>query len=142
MKSCTLLGITALLTTASCWAVDATLVADTYITSANPGANSGALPTLNVGSGAITLLNFSLGPLPSGLSSSSIVKANLILYANRVAVAGNVAVAPVLGPWTELAVTFGTNPGMGPSVASVDPCHPDRPIHRRRRHLSRARLGH
>jgi hypothetical protein len=119
MRSCILTGAILSIAATACWAADATLVGDAYITSANPAGNYGALPSLNVGAGATSLVGFSLAGLPSSIASTSIVKANLILYVNRVVVQGSVAVAPIQGTWSETTVTYGTNPGMGAAVASA-----------------------
>ena len=52
------------------WAVEPVLTADVHVNSARPGANSGSISNLNVGGGYIALLQFDLGTLPAGTTSS------------------------------------------------------------------------
>ena len=53
----------------SAWAVDGVLTKDTYITTANTAGNFGNLPSMNVGVGATSLVEFSLSSLPGSLRS-------------------------------------------------------------------------
>lgn len=101
------------------WAVQATLVADAHVSSAQPDVNAGGLTNLNVGGGYSTLVQFDLGVLPAGIQPSAITRATLRLYCNRADTAGAVSVAPVLGAWSEWGVTFNTLPSVGPSLGSV-----------------------
>lgn len=48
------------------WAVQATLVADTHVSSAQPAMNAGALSNLNVGNGFTSYVQFDLGCCPPG----------------------------------------------------------------------------
>jgi hypothetical protein len=103
-----------------CFAVQVPGIADAHLSTAAPATNYGALPQLSVGGGSIALINFDLGTLPPALNSDAIAKATLILYVNRVAHAGRLNVAPVMGPWTESLVTFSTQPALGAVIATSD----------------------
>ncbi|HEX7158221.1 MAG TPA: hypothetical protein VF214_04375, partial [Edaphobacter sp.] len=63
-----------------CLAVEATLVADAHVSSAQPSVNSGAISNLNVGGGYTALLQFDLSMLPSGTTASQVSRALLRLY--------------------------------------------------------------
>ncbi len=99
-------------------AVEATLVADAHVNSAQPLVNSGAISNLNIGGGYTTLVQFDLSTLPSGTTAAQISKAVLRLYCNRVDAAGAVNVAPVNGAWAEYSITYATLPALG-SVAQT-----------------------
>ena len=106
---------------ASAFALDAPLSADAHISSLQPAMNFGALPTLNVGNGSTALLQFDLSTLPAGTSAAKLVKATLVLFVNRVGVAGAVEAQTVFSPWTEATVNGAAPPttsGLG-SVPSL-----------------------
>jgi hypothetical protein len=90
-----------------------------------PGNNSnfGASPLINVG-GATPyqgLVQFDLSALPAGTTASSIARANLVLYVNKVGSAGAIDVSVASGPWMESTVT-GVNPPLtGAVVATAVP---------------------
>ena len=54
----------------SAFAVQATLIADAHVSSAQPDVNSGTLTNLNVGGGYTALVQFDLGILPSGTTAA------------------------------------------------------------------------
>ncbi len=101
------------------WATDAPLVADTYVSTANPSLNFGNLPTLTVGGGSTALIQFDLSTLPIPPNAqpfqvwTNITKATLQVFVNRVGTAGSLTIAPLLGAWTESVVTNATFPGIG-----------------------------
>jgi len=104
------------------WALDAPLAADSHINTTLPANNFGALPTLNVGGGASALLRFDLGTLPAGTSAAKLVKANLVLFVNRVGTPGAIELQTVNSPWSEATVTATSAPvtsgaGSGPNLA-------------------------
>ncbi len=103
-------GIAVFLIAASICSADGVLTGDTYITTSNTVANFGTLASMNVGSGGTSLVQFSLTNLPAGLQPSQIQAATLVLYANRVAVAGNINFFNVTGSWSELTVTQAAPP--------------------------------
>jgi hypothetical protein len=103
------------------FAAGPTLTGDTFVSSGNPAGNFGSQATLTVGAGATSFVEFSLAGLPAGLSPAAISKANLILYANRVTVAGAVSVAQVNGPLSESTATFNTAPPIGVVIAASLP---------------------
>lgn len=105
-------------------ALDAPLAADAHISSALPNSNFGATSTLNVGGGASALLRFDLGALPPGLSATRLVRANLLLYVNRVGTPGAVEVQAINSAWSENGVMASNAPalagaGSGISVATA-----------------------
>lgn len=84
---------------------------DATVQTAFPGNNFGALPQLRVGQGSSSYLRFSLGDLPSGVTSASVRRATLTLFVNRVVAAGSVGVHSVPpSAWTEADVTFANAP--------------------------------
>lgn len=101
------------------FAVEATLVADAHVNSAQPAVNSGAISNLNVGGGYTALVAFDLSTLPAGTTGGQVAKAVLRLYCNRVDTAGAVSVAPVDAAWGEYSVTFATLPALGNTMATV-----------------------
>jgi hypothetical protein len=84
------------------------LTGDTYIFSSNPSANFGTQQSMFTGSSSTStaLMEFSLSNLPAGLTSGNITKAVLLVYVKSVTAAGNVAVAPLSGPFTETTVNY------------------------------------
>lgn len=103
---------------AAAWATDAPLIGDAYISSANPSLNFGSLPNLTVGDGNVSLLQFDLSTLPSGVANTGILKATLQLYVNRVGTAGTMDVSPVESSWTESEVTYSTIPAIGTPIGT------------------------
>ncbi len=103
----------------SALAVQATLVADTHVSSAQPDVNSGTLSNLNVGGGYTTLLQFDLGVLPSGTTAAQITRATLRLYCNLASTPGTLSAAPVNAAWGEYSVTYNTLPTVGSSLTSA-----------------------
>ena len=91
-------------------ASEATLGADTYVSTAAASTNYGAAATLSVGPAATTLLRFDLANLPQGTLPSQVLKATLVLYANRVATPGNIEVHGVGAAWNEATVTAANAP--------------------------------
>lgn len=94
-------------------AFEAPLAADTHITTASPAMNFGSHPTLNIGGGAFALLKFDLGGLPVGTSAAKVVKANLVLYVNRVGTPGALEVMTMYSPWAEATLTVNNTPPLG-----------------------------
>ena len=77
---------------ASALATEVPLSADAFVSIAAPTANYGGTANLNVGAGASTLLRFDLSALPDRMLPANLLKANLLLYVNRVGVPGSVDV--------------------------------------------------
>ena len=101
------------------FAVQATLVADAHVSTAQPDVNSGTLTNLNVGGGYTALVQFDLGVLPSGTTAAQITRATLRLYCNRADTPGAISVASVNSSWGEYSVTFNTLPSTGSTLGSV-----------------------
>jgi hypothetical protein len=103
------------------------LKADTYVSSSTPGSNFGAAPLINVGAGNSALVQFDLAPVISSLTANTfnsnttpiIGKATLTVFVNKATAAGTLTAAPVLGAWTESAVTFSTLPAVASAVGSA-----------------------
>ena len=107
------LVLAAALASAPARALDAPLAADSHVSTSLPANNFGALPTLNVGGGSAALLRFDLATLPAATTAAKLVKATLVLYVNRVGVAGAVDLLPVNAPWAEAGVSAATMPASG-----------------------------
>jgi hypothetical protein len=92
---------------------------DSYIVPAAT-TNFGAGATINVGGGGASqsLVQFDLTTLPSGTTASNIGKATLVLFVNKVGVAGTVNVSAASGSWTESGVNGSNAPVVGAAVAS------------------------
>lgn len=82
------------------WAVDAPLVGDTYVTSG--ATNFGSAANLIIATGNAGLVQFDLTAIPA---SSTIARAYLRVYVNKVTTGGTLDFAPVTAPWTEGGVT-------------------------------------
>ena len=90
---------------------EAVLIGDATVRSGFPYQNFGALPQIAVDGGAMGLVQFDLGAaIPAGTPSSSVVKAMLKLFVNRVAIPGQVSVNLACGVWAEAAVTHFDRP--------------------------------
>src|SRR5947207_7033328 len=101
-------------------ASDAMLIGDTHISSTHPNTNFGGVSNLHVGNGNQALLQFDLQPaLPAGTSAGQIVRANLVMYANRVNNAGAVDIQAITNSWSEFAVTFSSAPTVGAVSATI-----------------------
>jgi len=104
-------------------ASDVPLVADTYVSGANPTLNFGALANLNVGNSAngnVALLKFDLSVLPA----AGIAKATLRVFVNKVGTPGSIDVLQVSSPWAEGAITGQFPPALGGIVATAVPVIP------------------
>lgn len=107
---------------ASALALDAPLSADAHTNSLQPTMNFGALPTLNLGGGSTALMRFDLSTLPQGTTAAKLVKANLVLWVNRVGTPGSVEMQSVMSAWTESTVSAGTAPVLsGPGSGTTVP---------------------
>jgi len=121
IKSLTRLGV--LLATGSLflpalWAVDAPLVGDTYVSSAASATNYGAATSIVIAPGNAGLVQFDLSAIPV---SSTVAKAYLRVYVNRVVTGGTLDFALATSSWGESTVSANTEPTVGAvfSTASV-----------------------
>ena len=103
----------------SAWSAEAVLTGDTYVSSSSPSSAYGTLPFLNVGNGSSALVQFDLSSLPSGTTSASVTKANLILYVERLPASGALDLSSATSGWAELTTTFNTSPSLGSVAATV-----------------------
>jgi hypothetical protein len=97
-------------------AADAPLVGDAYVSSASPATNFGAATSLVIAPGNAGLVQFDLTGIPA---SATIVKAYLRVYVNKVVAGGTLNFALATSSWSEGAVTFNTQPGVGSSFAAA-----------------------
>jgi hypothetical protein len=111
-----LVGLALALAPISVFGAEGLLTGDTYITSANAAGNFGGQATMLVGSGGTAITQFTLATLPAGTLASSIQKATLIVYVNRVTAAGNMSVTTLSASFSESAATFANTSG---SLAGV-----------------------
>ena len=81
--------------------------ADTFVSSATPTTSYGSWPTLIVGSGTTSYLQFNLSGIPAGATVS---KATLRLYVDGVVTSGSFDVYQLNGSWTESKLTYNTPP--------------------------------
>jgi hypothetical protein len=95
---------------------------DAFVTPGN-AANYGALPNINVGgtSSFLGMVQFDLSTLPAGTTGSSVAKATLILYVNKLGAPGSVNIDIANGPWTEGGVNGNNTPTPGGVVATGVP---------------------
>jgi len=104
------LALAAVLVSHPALALDAPVAADAHVSASLPTTHFGNLPNLNVGGGSTGLLRFDLGTLPSATTAAKLVKATLVLYVNRVGIAGTIEAQTINSAWTEAAVTQGSAP--------------------------------
>lgn len=97
----------------SVFAQTARLDADTFIRVDASGQNFGSLPQLNVNPTSTALVRFDLSGLPEGTPATSVTKAVLTLFVNRLVTPGTLLVHPVTGNWAENGVTFSSRPISG-----------------------------
>ena len=100
-------------------AVIAPSMADAHTNSALPANNFGSLPTLSVGGGYSSLLRFDFSSLPVGTTGSSVAKATLFLWVNKIGTAGAIDIRTVTGAWSEATVTQATQPTLGGATYTV-----------------------
>ena len=91
-------------------AVNAPVIADSYINSPAPTSNFGTSASLRINNSAKTLLRFDLSELPNTTIAADVAKATLIFWVNTVTSAGALQVSPLTGAWTESGVTWATAP--------------------------------
>src|SRR4051794_37771833 len=93
------------------WVASAPLVADAYVSISLATNNLRTVVNLNVGPGANNqaLARFDVsGSLPPGTPATSVAKAVLKLWVNKVTTPGAVDVSAAASPWTETGVTYNT----------------------------------
>ncbi len=96
------------------------LNADAQINSAAPTTNYGAATSLTVNSTNSVLLRYDLTDiLPTGVTSSQVAKARLIIFPNSVTTKGPFSVYALTGSFGEGTVTYATKPGIAASAAGT-----------------------
>jgi hypothetical protein len=81
--------------------------------------NFGSSIALIVCSGSNTYVKFSLANLGSGITSSNVSRATLILYVDYVLTSGTMDVYQVNGSWSEGSITYNTVPALGTKLFSA-----------------------
>jgi hypothetical protein len=100
-------------------AVNVTLTADSFTQASAATKNKGAGKTIELKSpigGPIDKqgwVKFNLSTLPADTAGEDIVQATLVIFANKVSVAGALDVRRVSAAWTEGAITHSTAPALG-----------------------------
>jgi hypothetical protein len=92
---------------------------DANTSSFSPTKNFGGSIALLVGSGSNTYLKFSFTNLGSGITSSNVSKATLVLYTDFVLTSGTMDVYQVSGPWSEGSITYNNAPALGTKLFSA-----------------------
>jgi hypothetical protein len=91
-------------------AAGALLMADTYVDTAAASSNFGTAPKIVVGGTASSLVRFNLANLPTSVTAADVVGASLVLYVNKLDVAGAVEARLINGGWSEAKVNVGNLP--------------------------------
>jgi hypothetical protein len=94
-------------------AVEAPLVADTHVDSAQPTANFGADASILVGPLTRGLVRFDLSTLPTGTTADQVLKATLTLWVSGVEAPGDVTAALLANDWAERQVNWSNRPQTG-----------------------------
>lgn len=100
-------------------AVEAILTGDAYTYSKQPARNFGLQPFISVSGdpggipGKRGFIRFDLSSLPSEITGSTVAKATLKLYVNKVTTGGKLDVVRVLGPWSQGQITDQGIPVLG-----------------------------
>src|ERR1700730_1958338 len=113
---CLLVLSATIFTCSTAHATDAALTGDAHVSLTRSTTNFGTLANLYVGNGNTALLQFDLGTLPAGVTSSQVAHATLTVFVNRVNTGGTVSLSPVTSAWSESAVTYATMPTIGAPV--------------------------
>jgi len=106
------------------WSANAPLVSDAHVTGAAPASNFGALGSIQVGAPgpARGFFQFDVtAGLPPGVTAANISKATLMLFVNRVNVAGAIDVNALSGSWNEATITAANAPAIATSIATAAP---------------------
>jgi hypothetical protein len=118
-KSLTFRGVLAMagaLALPPLWAVDAPLVGDTYVSSGAPAGNFGTAANIVIAPGNAGLVQFDLSAIPP---SSTVAKAYLRVYVNKVVTGGALGFSVVTSPWSETTVNAGNQPSASSSFATA-----------------------
>jgi hypothetical protein len=97
-------------------AAEAPVVADAYIAAATPDTNFGNAVNLIVAPNSTGLVLFDLSSLPP---STTVSKAYLRLYVNKVVTGGTVNFVSLTQPWSESGVTWNLGPAQTAAFAST-----------------------
>jgi hypothetical protein len=96
---------------------NARLSGDTYISPTAATTNYGTNGSLRVdNTGSASLIQFDLSTLPGGVTGSSVSKAVLRLFVNKLGSTGTFNVQYATSAWNEATVTNGTAPSLGSMI--------------------------
>jgi hypothetical protein len=96
------------------------LVADAQLNSAAPTTNYGVTPSLAVNSTNSVVLRYDLTDiLPTGVTSSQVSKARLIIFPNSVTTKGPFSIYALTAGFGEGTVTYANKPGIAASAAAT-----------------------
>jgi len=112
-RSLRVLLVAATLSAPALWAVDNPTVGDSYIDGS--ATNFGTAPNIVIAPGTTGLVQFDVTSVPA---SSTIAKAYLRLFVNKVTPGGTINVAPVTSGWSENTVVS-PGPSVGAPFASA-----------------------
>ena len=121
----TLMAFSVLLSPAQASAQTLPVTADSFTQQSAPNANTGTGGNLFVHGSTTSdrnaYIQFSLTPLPAGLTSSNVAIATMKLYVTTVTTTGTFDIHLVTSAWNEKAITYNTAPTLGALVASAVP---------------------
>ncbi len=126
-----LLMMATMLTPGLSFAVEAILTGDAYTYSRQPARNFGLQPIISVSGdpGGIPIkrgfIRFDLSSLPSEITGSTVAKATLRLYVNKVTTGGKLDVLRVMGPWSQGQITDQGIPILGAVEVTGLPIGPE-----------------
>jgi hypothetical protein len=103
----------------SLWADSLPDKGDAHVNSAFPSTNFATVPFLQIGATTRVYIQFELSRLPPQFVSSSLARATLVLWVNRVPAPGSIQVSEVSSSWDASTVTWNQQPTTGSAVATV-----------------------
>jgi hypothetical protein len=84
---------------------------DAHVNSAYPSTNFGPLPFLQVGGPSSAYVKFDISSL-AGIDPSTVLRARLIVWTNRIGTSGAVDVSDVSAPWDESSIVYSATPAL------------------------------
>jgi hypothetical protein len=94
------------------------VVGDAQVNSTYPSTNFGTLPFLQVGSTTKAYVKFDTSSL-AGIDASTVLRARLTLWTNRIGTGGAVDVSGVSAAWDELSVLHSSTPALSGVIATI-----------------------
>ena len=94
------------------------VVGDAQVNSTYPSTNFGTLPFLQVGGTSKAYVKFDTSSL-AGIDASTVLRARLTLWTNRIGTGGAVEVSGVSAAWDELSVLDSSTPALSRVLATI-----------------------